>query len=184
MYFKYSLLNDKSVAIRRVNVTASYEFGIIKYIHETYGNIIVYNFSDRHIDEISYVIFSERNDDEAIKLLLNDKKSKILLRKAMKKRRKRLKKNYKLKASKLKAYRSSSYLIQYLDRFDRADGRCSRRLLRVLKRYFDIYTLYDFIHTPISLIKLKQIRSVGIRTVELYTKAYYTATKRLDNKND
>ena len=184
MYFKYSLLNDKSVAIRHVNVTASYEFRIIKYVRETYGNTIVYNFSDRHLDEISYVIFSERNDDEAIKLLLNDKKSKILLRKAMKNRRKRLKKNYKLRASNLKAYRSSSYLIQYLDRFDRADGRCSRRLLRVLKRYFDIYTLYDFIHTPISLIKLKQIRSVGIRTVELYTKAYYTATKRLDNKND
>lgn len=183
MYFKYSLLNDKSIAIRRVNPTASDEFRIIKYVHETYGNTIVYNFSDRHIDEISYVIFSERNDDEAIKLLLNDTKSKILLRKAMKKHRKRLKKNYKLKVSNLKTYRPcSSYLIQYLDRFDGADGRCSRRLLRVLKRYFDIYTLHDFIHTPISLIKLKQIRSVGIRTVKLYTKAYYTATKRLDNK--
>lgn len=174
----YVLTFDRTIAIYKVDDSDVIgNEGEVVYKRSQDGVMI---FTHHYNNFISQIWFKDRQDSRAIDILLNDTRSKKLIQKRMKESWKQeWKTNISSRRYNKRRKTVTKYLTRYLESFECSKSTVSR-LTNVLRRDFHIYTLQEFINTPVSLIELKEQRGIGIKTVELYYKAYYHA-KTLKN---
>ena len=166
----YNYVLDSNRTVRMHVVDSSDTIGNEgQIVYKRFDNIKIV-MTPGHISFISQIWFSKRCDSLAVGTLLNDRYSNQLIRK----RKKKEWKEWNSRQSFRSGRRSSKYLFKYLATFNSSDNLVTK-LGRVLRKYFNIYTLHEFINTPVSLIELKGQRGVGMKTVELYYKAYHHA---------
>lgn len=186
--YKYVLHKDRNITLHTCDENPLFYLGNggkIEYAqHQEFGRYIVCENDDTFV---SQVWFKERDDGKAIRMLLKDRKS----RKIINKYDEKIKKAYKKASAKEcqnrrgRHYQNSTsyYLKQYLLKFTDSE-KLITRLMSPLVRYYGICSLTDFINKPISLIELKNMRNIGMKTVELYAKAYYNVPKQLIHSKD
>ena len=168
MVYNYILDSNRTVRMRLIDLSDTIgKEGQIVY--KRFHNVAMPSMS-KHIHFISQIWVSNRCDSLAVGLLLNDRYSKQLIMKREKKEWIRWYSHQSFRPGR----RSSKYLFRYLTTFTSSDSLVTR-LIRILHREFNIYTLQEFINNPVSLIRLKNQRGIGMKTVELYYKAYNQA---------
>lgn len=176
MVYNYILDSNRTVRMRLIDLSDTIgKEGQIVY--KRFNNITM-TFMPKHIHFISQIWFSNRCDSWAVGTLLNDRYSRQLIMKRKKKEWKKWNSHQSFRPGR----RSSKYLFKYLSTFDSSD-RLVTRLIRTLHKEFNIYTLKEFINNPVSLIRLKDQRGIGMKTVELYYKAYNRAKVLTSMKN-